>query len=70
MINTALPRSFTLTDPERSSGEVLTGLFGFRQEKDYLDVVCDEAPFLGMNVSSKDTHSYCSLLMQSDHGTF
>lgn len=70
MINTALPRSFTLTDPGCGSGEVLIGLFGFRQEKDDLDVVCDEAPFLGKNVTSKDTHSYCSLLTQSDHGTW
>lgn len=65
VIHTALPKSFTLTDPECSSGEGFIGLFGFRQEKDDLDVVCAEAPFLDMNVTSKDTHSCCSVLMWS-----
>lgn len=42
MINTTLPGIFTLTDPECDSGEGFIGLFGFRQEKDDLDVVCEE----------------------------
>ena len=34
VINTALPRCFTLTDPECGNGEGFIGFFGFRQEKD------------------------------------
>lgn len=53
VINTALPGTFTLTDPECGSGEGFTGLFGFRQEKDDLDVARDDAPFLDTNVPLK-----------------
>ena len=68
VIHTALPRSFTLTDPECGSGEGFIGLFGFKQEKDDLDVVCAEAPFLDANVTSKvsvTAHSRCSVLVWS-----
>lgn len=56
MINTAFPRSFSLwPDPECGSGEVLTDLLALGRKK--IDSGCgsDEAPFLGKNVSSKDT---------------
>lgn len=63
LLKAALPRSFTLTDPECGSGKSFRGLFDFRQERDDLVVVCDEASFLDMKVISNDTHSCCSVLM-------
>lgn len=63
MITTALPRSFTLTDPVCGSGEGFRGLPGFRQGKDDPNVVCGDTPFLDTNVTSKVTHSDCFVLV-------